>query len=156
LDKIKYYLNPINVIKAVIEFFLRKDILQIAIIYVASDFVRINGFFEQYIGNFNYDIYIIEDFIINLSGISITNNAMFILVIAIFLESYSDYFPFSFPHYIAELISPALIVVSVWALSGNFIFAFVLGILKHIVGKKEHPILAHLEANGEPIFQVPF
>ena len=55
-ERIEYYLNPINLIKGIVNFFLRRDILQILVLYSLAKYIWINGFFKEYSPAKNYYI----------------------------------------------------------------------------------------------------
>ena len=154
IGDIEYYLNPFNLIKAIINFVLRKDILQIAIFYSDSEYIMTNGFFDeqlaQYLSGFYVSFDIMGTFVYNTIGFNIHAYAFFLLVAAIFLESYSDKLPTSIAHSMREIVCPVLIFVSLWAISGNIIFALIVAILKHISGKGYH--LNFLAASNQSVY----
>ena len=154
IGDIEFYLNPFNLIKAIINFILRKDILQVAIFYSASKYILTNGFFDeqlsQYLSGFYLSFDTLGTFVYNAVGFNIHANAFLLLVVAILLESYSDKLPSSIAHSMREIMCPTLIFVSLWAMSGNIIFALIVAILKHISGKGYH--LNFLAASNQSVY----
>lgn len=154
INNIEFYLNPFNLIKAIINFMLRKDILQIAIFYSASKYIMTNGFFDeqlaQYLSGFYVSFDVLGNFVYNAIGFNIDANAFFLLIAAILLESYSDRLPSSIAHSMREIACPVLVFVSLWAMSGNIIFALIVAILKHISGKGYH--LDFLAASNSSVY----
>jgi len=150
IGNIEYYLNPINLIKGIINFILRRDILQIIIFYSAADYINMNGFLDEYLYQFELSFDVLQRFVFDVVGFNIFNNAFFLLAGAILLESYKHHLPSSIAHITGEIICPILIFVSLWALSGNIVFALGVGLLKHISAKGYY--LNFLEANNQPIY----
>ena len=150
-ERIEYYLNPINLIKGIINFFLRRDILQIVVLYAMADYIWLNGFFRQYLSEYTISFDVVQDLVYEAIRFNVHANAFFILAFAILAESYRDKLPSSFAHVVVEIISPLLVFISLWAISTNIFFAATVGILKHIAGKGTH--LNFLEANDVPLHQ---
>ena len=150
-ERIEYYLNPINLIKGIVNFFLRRDILQILVLYSLAKYIWINGFFKEYLSEYLISFSEVQHFVYDTIGFNVNSNAFFILALAILAESYRDKFPSSLAHIIVEIISPLLVFISLWTLSTNIFFAAIIGILQHIAGKGTH--LTFLEANDVPLHQ---
>ena len=150
-ESIEYYLNPINLIKGIVNFFLRRDILQIVILYAMADYIYLNGFFREHLSQYSISFDVVQHAVHNAIGFNIHSNAFLILALAILAESYRDKFPSSLAHIVVEIISPLLVFISLWTISTNIFFAAIVGILKHIAGKGTH--LVFLEANNVPVHQ---
>ena len=153
IGKIEYFLDPINIIREIINFILRKDILQIIIFYLITEYIKLHGFLEEYFYQFAVSFDILQNYVISLAEFDILNNAFFILIGAILLESYRYEMPSSIAHMLGEIICPALLFVSLWAMSGNIVFAGIIAILKHISGKGSE-YLHFLNANNSSVYSV--